>query len=311
MSHKANDIIVDAIRDNKPTLFVSFSGGRTSGYMCHWLIENKSNDYDLRFVFANTGLEHEKTLEFVDRCDKEFDLGLVWVEAVVNPEKGKGIRHKIVTYMNAARNGEPFEAHIKKSGIPNQAYNQCSERLKSTVMETYRQSLGFHRKHQTAIGIRSDEPRRLSPTAKKNGLVYPLAHWTQCTLAEIMHWWSDQSFDLDLPTHYGNCVTCWKKSDRKLMTIAKYEPHYFDFMDRMEKEQCWAGAGDKKRVFFRRHRTAQDILRAAQEPFKEFVDTMPEYQLNLLPTDEKIAVLIDMDEMDIEEDCGAGGCEIT
>ena len=294
----------------KKTLFVSFSGGRTSGYMCHWLLENKSDEYDLIFVFANTGLEHEKTLEFVDRCDKEFGLNVVWVEAVVNPEKGKGIRHKVVDYETAARKGEPFEAFVKKYGISNQAYNQCSERLKTYPMESYRRSLGFKGNHQTAIGIRSDEPKRISPNAKKLGLIYPLCTMTQATLAEVRHWWKDQSFDLDLPTHYGNCVTCWKKSDRKLMTIAKHEPYYFGFMDRMEKNYCWAGAGDKKRVFFRRNRTARDILAASKEPFKEFVDTMPEYQLGLFPTDEKIAVLIEMSEMDIEEDCGAG-CEIT
>ena len=69
---------------NKKTMFVSFSGGRTSGYMCHYLIQNKSDEYDFIFVFANTGLEHEKTLEFVDKCDKHFGLNLVWVEAVVH-----------------------------------------------------------------------------------------------------------------------------------------------------------------------------------------------------------------------------------
>ncbi|MCJ7824256.1 MAG: phosphoadenosine phosphosulfate reductase family protein, partial [Anaerolineales bacterium] len=69
---------------------MSFSGGRTSGYMCHWLLENKANEYEFIFVFANTGLEHEKTLEFVDQCDKALGLNLTWVEAVVNPEVRSG-----------------------------------------------------------------------------------------------------------------------------------------------------------------------------------------------------------------------------
>ena len=53
----------------KETLFVSFSGGRTSAYMCWWLLNNKADVYDFIFIFANTGLEHENTLKFVNQCD--------------------------------------------------------------------------------------------------------------------------------------------------------------------------------------------------------------------------------------------------
>lgn len=296
----------------KETLFVSFSGGRTSAYMCWWLLENKADEYDFIFVFANTGLEHEKTLEFVDRCDKEFGLNVVWVEAYVHAKR-IGTGHTIVDFQSASRGGEPMEAVIKKYGIPNQDYPHCTRETKLAPMRDYKRELNFNTYHPMAIGIRSDEPRRLpnAATAEMLGLVYPLAHWTQCTEPQIRHWWADQDFDLDLPVHYGNCVTCWKKSNRKLLTIARHDPHYFDFMDRMEQIYPDAGAGDQKRVFFRGYKTADDFLMECKEPFKEFVDVMPEYQLNLLSTDEKVAVLIDMNEMDIEEDCGAGGCEIS
>ena len=40
-------------KTNKETMFVSFSGGRTSGYMCRWLLDNKADEYDFIFVFAN------------------------------------------------------------------------------------------------------------------------------------------------------------------------------------------------------------------------------------------------------------------
>lgn len=283
----------------KKTLFVSFSGGRTSGYMCHWLLENKSDEYEFIFCFANTGCENEKTYKFVDQCDKNMGLDLTWVEAVVDPREGYGIRHKIVNYETAARKGEPFEAHIRKSGIPNQSYNQCSERLKTFPMESYRQSLGFAKNHQTAIGIRSDEIDRVSKNAKKLGLVYPLISWTQATLADVRHWWAAQTYDLGLPEHHGNCCLspCWKKSDRKLWTIAKYHPEWFDFFDRMENEHRRVKAGDKDRVFFRRHRSVQDVLRESGLPFREFIDQMPPLQGNMI------------DPIDVEEDCGEG-CEI-
>ena len=297
----------------KETMFVSFSGGRTSGYMCHWLLENKTDEYDFIFVFANTGLEHEKTLIFVDRCDKEWGLNVVWVEAVVNPVHGKGVTHKIVDFESAARLGEPMEDVIKKYGIPNQDYPHCTRETKLSPMFDYKRSLGFKPNHQMAIGIRSDEPRRLSGSAKEQGLVYPLAQWTQCSEPEVRHWWAAQDFDLDLPVHYGNCVTCWKKSDRKLMTIAKYDPQDFGFMNRMELEYPRAGHTGESyadRVFFRRHRTAQDILEASKQPFKEFVDNMPELQIDLLSPDDRVAILLEMDDMDEEEDCGSSGCEI-
>lgn len=282
----------------KETLFVSFSGGRTSAYMCWWLINNKSDEFDFIFVFANTGQEHEKTLIFVDMCDKIFGLNLFWVEAVVDPRKGKGIRHKIVSFETASRNGRPFEDYIKKEGIPNAAYPQCSHRLKTLPMESLRRSLGFKSKHLTAIGIRSDEIDRMSIDAiKRKEVVYPLIKWHPITKAEIRHWWAEQDFDLDIPEHMGNCVTCWKKSDRKLMTIAKQEPHRFDFFREMEENYKMAGAGDDPRVFFRDHRTVDDIFEKANNGFFEFEDRMPELQLRLF------------DPIDMSNGC-ASSCEI-
>lgn len=280
-----------------PTMFVSFSGGRTSGYMCRWLLDNKADEYDLKFCFANTGCEHEKTLEFVDRCDREWGLNLAWLEAVVNPEHGKGIRHKQVTFETASRNGEPFEAHIAKSGIPNQDYNQCSERLKEFVMNDYRRSLGFKPYHSTCIGIRSDEVDRVSARATEYGLVYPLVQWTQVTKEEVRHWWSGQDFDLDLPEHHGNCVWCWKKSPRKLLTIAKNNPEFLEFPASMERLYSNVKAPAGPRTFFRGNKTTADLLEESKEPFREFADHMPELQLGMF------------DPMDLEADCG-GGCEI-
>jgi len=263
--------------------------------MCRWLLDNKP-DTKLIFTFANTGLEHEKTLDFVDRCDREWGLNVVWLEAVVNPEKGKGIRHKVVNFETAARNGEPFEAVIAKYGITNPDYPHCTRDLKLLPMRGYRKSLELEHA-PFCIGIRCDEIDRMSPTASENGLVYPLVEVPHATKEYMRHWWAKQPFDLDLPEHLGNCVTCWKKSDRKLLTIAKSEPERFAFFDRMEKTHGDTGAGDQTRVFFRKHKTARWYLERAAQPFKEFTDHMPELQLGMF------------DPMDVEADCGAG-CEI-
>ena len=48
----------------KENLLLSFSGGRTSGYMTKQVLDNYSDKYNISVVFANTGLEQKKTLEY-------------------------------------------------------------------------------------------------------------------------------------------------------------------------------------------------------------------------------------------------------
>lgn len=268
-------------------LFVSFSGGRTSAYMSKWLIDNKPDDCELIFTFANTGLEHEKTLEFVDRCDKAFGMNLVWVEADVQHGERVGTKHKIVNFETAARNGEPFEEVIKKYGLPNSDYPHCNRELKLAPLHDfkYRKSSITEEDPFFAIGIRADEFDRMSADAEKNKLVYPLVY-LGVTKAQVVDWWNKQSFDLELPEHLGNCVTCWKKSDRKLYTIAKHEPERFDFFARMESDYGHITTTEKLRKLFRQERTTADIIATSRKPFVEFVDHKPEYTPDLFGIDQ-------------------------
>ena len=70
------------------TIVCSFSGGETSAYMAIKLKEKYGDR--VKFVFANTSQENEETLIFVDKVDKAYDLGVVWIEAIANPEYRKG-----------------------------------------------------------------------------------------------------------------------------------------------------------------------------------------------------------------------------
>ena len=104
-------------------LHIAFSGGRTSAYMTKILLERDSHKYNnVVTVFSNTGQENEETLEFVKNCDDKFGFNTVWVEAEVNPSKGKGTTHRIVNFDTASRDGRPFEDVIRKYGIPNQTW---------------------------------------------------------------------------------------------------------------------------------------------------------------------------------------------
>lgn len=269
-------------------LIVSFSGGETSAFMAYWLKKYRSNIYDMIFVFANTGEENEETLIFADKCDKEFKLNLVWLEAVVNPEQGKGIRHKIVNYKTASRKGEPFKAIIEKYSIPNRNAPFCSERLKKDVIRSYARSLGLKKKqYQTAIGIREDEVDRVSSKKDIERLIYPLITHIPMTKERINLFWKQMPFRLDLKGYEGNCKVCWKKSLRKLLTIARDNPERFEFVSQMEKEYENFVPEKVKRNpnvkppmrFFRGNLTSQDILEMAEKPFEQAIDDSENYYI--------------------------------
>lgn len=290
----------------KERVTISFSGGKTSAYMTKMLLDylrQHAPEKHVVVTFANTGQEHEETLKFVDRCDKAFGFGVVWLEAEVTQQAGIGIRHKIVNFETASRNGEPFRDYIAKHGIPNRMYNQCTARLKIEPMDHYRKSvLGWKNgTYSTAIGIRADEMDRVSlRSIEKYGAFYPCVD-AGVTKDDVRAWWAEQDFNLNIPEHLGNCTWCWKKSNRKLLTLARSNPEIFDFPSRMEREYSLAG-GERRdgqerqpRVFFRGNRSTLDLLaEAAKGGFEPFQDD------KFIPFD---------DDLDVGGACG-DSCEI-
>ena len=61
---------------------VMTSGGRTSMFLAKYIKENTKYK-NVLFVFLNTGKEKEETLLFVEKCDKEFNLNVIWLEAKI------------------------------------------------------------------------------------------------------------------------------------------------------------------------------------------------------------------------------------
>lgn len=242
-------------------VLVSFSGGRSSAYMAWRMKKEWGNTYEMLFVFANTGKEREETLRFVDRCDQEWGLGVVWVEAVVN-EEGVACTHKIVDFASASRRGEPFEAVIQKYGIPNMNYLHCTRELKANPIRSFVRSRGWD-EYLIAQGMRVDEPKRTKP---KKRVIYPLAHLWPTTKSEVIDWWRDQPFDLGLKEHQGNCDGCHKKNITKLVRIAQEAPNTFEWWGRMEETYPLSGhnVDGTPRTFYRGHRSAKDILGMAE-----------------------------------------------
>lgn len=263
---------------SKPKLAISFSGGRTSAVMTKLCVDKFSETHDIAITFANTGSEHENTLKFVDQCDNHFGWNVVWVEAVVNPEKGQGIRHKVVTFETAARNGEPLEADFAKHGLPGPGWLHCTRDTKELPIKDYLKSvLGWKwGDFWIAIGIRADEMDRVSQNREKLKFVYPLvdAGWAKEDVKQECASWP---FDLDLKgEHYGNCTWCWKKSLRKHLTLAKESPEVFDFPRRMEKKYSnitTPNDPNASRQMFRGNMTTVDIIEMARtKDFEPYVD---------------------------------------
>jgi len=275
-------------------VLVSVSGGRTSMFMAIWMWLNLRDKYSMVFVFANTGAEHELTLKFVDYCAYIFNLPIIWLEAVVDPKKSVATTFKIVTYETASRNYEPFNAVVDKYGIANASYPHCNRELKLRPIHAYACSIFGGKKfknYKTAIGIRVDEIDRMSQDREKENIIYPLISMLPTYKRQILDWWKEQVYDLEIPEHYGNCKTCHKKSDRKLATISLEHPEWFDQQRSWEKEKASIGRigqGDERKIF-RKHKTVDDIFAIAKaDKFVVFDD------VNFMPS---------IDEIDIDQSC--------
>lgn len=288
-------------------LAISFSGGRTSAVMTKLLINTLRMDetHEVIVTFANTGCEHPATLDFVRDCQVHFGWDVHWLEAVVNPKKGIGIRHREVDFETASRDGQPFRDVVEKYGIFNRTSPACTSRLKTEVMESFLRSRGFrfgvHKDHLTAIGIRYDEAERMSDRKAKLRLWYPLISHkiTKRDVAiEIKTW----GFDLKIPHDaFGNCTWCWKKALRKHLTLATEDPTVFEFPRRMEQEFGHVKGDTKaakngRRYWFKDHMTADEIVAmAASRDFVPYTDNAFDHATDV--------------PFDADLDAGGGACD--
>lgn len=164
----------DPFRIDSPTC-ISFSGGRTSAYMLWRVLQSNGGLPEEAIVcFANTGKEMEETLRFVRDCGTNWSVPITWVE-YRNDERG----YAVVDFDTASRNGEPFEAIIRKRQyLPNPVTRFCTIELKIRPMARRLLSLGIAENMKECenlswIGIRADEKRRVAKIADQSRL--PLA----------------------------------------------------------------------------------------------------------------------------------------
>ena len=232
----------DPFRVDGPTC-ISFSGGRTSAYML-WRVLQSNGGLPAEAVvcFANTGKEEEATLRFVRDCGANWNVPITWVE-YRNDERG----YAVVDFDTASRNGEPFEAIIRKRQyLPNPVTRFCTSELKiRTMAKLLKNRAMLADGLDMFIGIRADEQRRVAKIrAGKNS---ESASITNCvpladagvTIADMAAFWHAQPFRLELPTPNGktlagNCDLCFLKAGNQVQTLIAEKPERAIWWARME-----------------------------------------------------------------------------
>ncbi|QDP61726.1 MAG: putative uncharacterized nin region protein [Prokaryotic dsDNA virus sp.] len=201
---------------------VSFSGGRTSAYLVYLMEQKRKNEgWDVDYVFMDTGAEHPKTYEFVRNVAEHFGIDLKCIKAKVSQEKGVGVVPVETDIDSIGWDMTVWCDMVKKYGVP---YNPggafCTDRMKTTPYYKYCNEKYGKGNYTSWLGIRLDEPRRLKP---KDGYRY-LAEISPMSKEQILGWWREMPFDLDLDEWLGNCVFCIKKGINKVAVAIKQEP---------------------------------------------------------------------------------------
>lgn len=214
-------------------VLISFSGGRTSAYMLHEILQANGGLPDrAEVVFANTGREMPETLDFVQEVGDRWNVPIVWVEDAARV-KGEPL-FDIVSHNSASRNGEPFKRLIeRKKACPDQSKRFCTEHLKYLPARRYLIAQGWTQWHN-ATGFRADEPDRIrDSTDKRVTRWYPLND-AKVIKQQVLDFWKAQPFDLRVTEGYGNCDGCFMKSEAQIAALARDYPDRAKWWEDME-----------------------------------------------------------------------------
>lgn len=218
---------------------IAFSGGRTSGYMLRQILDANGglpDDGRVLVTFQNTGREMPETLDFVQEVGARWNVPITWLEYL--PTKPF---FEVVSHNRASRDGEPFEALIrKKQALPNQFKRWCSAELKTLTAKRYLVSIGW-KTWTSAIGFRADEMQR-TPRLDNRSTAWTPLRQAGITSRHVAAFWRRQNFDLRLPsvrgkTIGGNCDGCFLKSEAQLAALARDMPERHAWWEGQERDR--------------------------------------------------------------------------
>lgn len=237
---------------------VSFSGGRTSAYLCKVMIDHFGRE-NVDFIFMDTGAEHPKTYEFVRKVNQHFDLSLVCLQGDFNQPLGVGHSYSVVDISTLGCDIRVYTELVSKYGTPSIATPWCTSRMKEEVHDKYCNDVYGKNGYETWIGIRADEPKRLK-IGKRSDVRY-LAEISSAEKVDVIDFWRGMPFDLEIDEWLGNCVFCFKKSDLKLALACKdAQQLYDDWLKMIDFAPERDGQERASRhVMYRKNRTIAEI----------------------------------------------------
>lgn len=226
--------MADPFKIKGPAL-ISFSGGRTSGYMLWRILQAHGGTLpdDVVPVFANTGKEHQGTLNFINTYAQRLNVKIEWVEYRSANRPADRWRY-ISSVDTPSINGEPFSALIRnKKYLPNPVGRICTIGLKLIPMQSYARWLGWD-DYLNVVGLRADEPSRVARMRGNHAVPLAVAGITK---ADVMKFWKAMDFDLLLPPGWGNCDLCFLKSAATISGIMRDIPSAADWWIAKEQER--------------------------------------------------------------------------
>jgi predicted phosphoadenosine phosphosulfate sulfurtransferase len=224
--------------------FISFSGGRTSGYMLRRIIDAYGGTLpsNVHVLFANTGLELEPTLDFVRDVSVRWGIEIIWIEYRLTADEEP--TYAVVTHETASRNGEPFALYLdhveqmtlskgREPYLPGPGNRFCTTELKIRPMKKWMLAHG-HEYWTNVVGIRHDEPKRwkkINRTPPERWEIeLPLVD-AEIDVQEVTRFWATSDFDLRIAGVWeGNCDACHLKMPWKVAQV---------FRDRPERAAWW------------------------------------------------------------------------
>lgn len=243
-------------------VLISFSGGRTSGYMLHQILEANGGLPDrVTVVFANTGREMPETLDFVQECSERWQVPIVWLEYTRRDNK---VGFDVVSHNSASRNGEPLEALFRsKNYLPNVMQRFCTQETKVRTIKRYLVKECGWKRWTNAVGIRADEVRRVKASTDNRWANWFPLNDAGVSVDDVMSFWSAQPFDLNVKKGGGNCDGCFLKSEATLAMMWREHP---------KRMQWWADMEAEIGSSFHKSRTYKEL--------GEFVDRQQDWIFN-------------------------------
>jgi 3'-phosphoadenosine 5'-phosphosulfate sulfotransferase (PAPS reductase)/FAD synthetase len=193
---------------------ISFSGGRTSGYMLRRILDEGLRP-DVHILFADTGRERVETYEFIRACAHRWAVAIEWVE----------------------RPGQFTQLITDRQYLPNPIARFCTSMLKLQPIRAAMIAHGYDH-WLNVVGIRADEPARVARLRGRTDpswdVELPLAD-AGVTAADVLRFWQAQPFDLALAPGHSNCDLCFLKSYPYIKNMVRERPDLAEWWAQQEE----------------------------------------------------------------------------